>query len=486
MGHIAQRFGIHIGRRWTVAFLVLLAGLLAAWWIGPLRAQPPAVELLAVQDGSLTTEVEVRGEYDEAENTLRFPVPLAARNIGTSTAEPRRVVLSVPARFRVVGPRGRITGEVTPGVPLRRYVLDVTATPLAPGAEPQQLPGLEQIWLEPDLPTYYCTTRGGVIPEFIPAPDVDAATVADVRIFYSVHMRGRTERSTGVLRVRMDPTQLNVTPAPMPPAFPTVATQSEADAPDLGVLRFAGTRTAWCGDPDQPMELYTAMWEGAGGSRVFSIHVRGEPRKRLYDLNGDGIIDLETWDVDGDGRFDARRQARFATPDLLVPLPPRNPQLREPVTTPPDPAWLAVFGDVGAGPFRFARHGPPPEALAADTLDAGMPPTAREGAVAMGPLPPPDSAWLAIFDDVGAGPFRFTRRPPAQPPVAGPPEPAPGAPTTPTTPPTPGMPGTPPPVAADSPVAPPVAEPAPAPARPPPRRVPLGTPVRPDTIPPRR
>lgn len=413
MGHIVQRLGINIGRGWIFVFLLLIAGLLAAYWVGPgfLRMPPPEVQLLAVQDGQVAPEIRVTGELAEAENALRFPLELVATNLGPGTAEPRRVVLNVPGRFRVIGPRGRVTAEVTPGVALRRYVVDLRPTRLAPDSVPQPLAGLEQLWLEPDLPSYYCTTRGDGIPEFIPAPAIDPAALSEVRIFYSVHLLNQSGRSTGLLTVRVDPAQLSATPAPMPPSFPTTMDAAEADMPDVGRLRYRGTRTSWCGDPDQPLELYTAMWEGAGGALVYSMHVGGVPRKRLYDLNGDGVIDLETWDADGDGRFDARRQARFATPELLMPLPPRNPQLREPVTTPADPAWLAVFNDPAGGPQRFARFGPPPGTVVEDTLDAGMPPTAREGAEPMGPAPPPEPEWLAIFDDVAAGPFRFTRRP---------------------------------------------------------------------------
>jgi hypothetical protein len=455
MGHIVQRFGISIGRGWIVLLFVVLAGLLAAYWIGPLRPIPPDVAIVTLQDGQPAEEVALTGELAEGEASLRFPLELAVQNTGTRTAEPRRVVLSVPGRYRVIGPRGRMRAEVTPGVPLRSYIIDLPRQRIPVGGEVRRLEGLEQIWLEPDLPSYYCTTRGDDIPEFIPAPDIDAGMLSEVRIFYSVEMRDPGQRSTGLLRVRVNPAQLQATPAPMPPVFPTVSQAGAAVQPDLGRLQFAGTRTAWCGDPDQPMELYTAMWQGQGGARVFSIHVQGQPRKRLYDLNGDGIIDLETWDMDGDGEFDAQRQARFATPEMLIPLPPRNPQLREPIATPADPQWLAVFHDAGSGPRRFAQHGPPPGAPGADTLDAGIPPTAREGGEPMGPLPPPDSAWLAVFDDVASGPFRFTRGP----------RPAPSLPDTLGRPPV-----------AEQPPEDTVPAVAPAP-RPPPGPRPLGTPV---------
>jgi hypothetical protein len=493
MGHIAQRFGFHIGRGWVALILLGLAIALAAYWVGPMRPLPPELELLAIDESDrAVTELSVGAEFDEATSSLRFAVPLAVRNVGVQEGRPRRLVLSVPARYRVVTHRGRIAGEVTPGVPLRRYVIDLPADTLPPGGRPRPLAGLDRIWLEPDLPRYYCTTRGDAIPEFVPAPDYEAANIADVRIFYSFAVHDTRERSTGVLTVRVDPDRLQVSPAEMPPLFPTIFEEPETQRPDLGVIRFVGTRTAWCGDPEQPMELYTAVWEGAGGTRHYAIHVHGTARKLLYDMNGNGIIDLEVWDLDGDGYFEARREARYPVPEFLEPLPPRNPELAQPDMLPRDSAWLAVFANPNAGPFRFTQVSPPltpseyaaAEAAAAeraaaaaereaalaaaDTLPAGVPGVGPPTRTALQPLPPPDPEWLALFLDVNAGPFRFSPRRPA---VAAP------TPTTPTTPAAPGQPGVAAPAEpADTVEVDTVPEPPPAP-RPAPRRVPLGTPV---------
>jgi hypothetical protein len=458
MGHLLQRLGIRVGRGSVLIILLALILAAGAYWIGPAWTPPPQLRLVVFAGDSAVEQVRVRGDYDEATRQLRFALPLAVQNVGTDASQPRRLELSVPGRFAVSTRRGRLTGAVTPGVPLRRYTIELVAPVVQPGAPPQPLRGLETIWLEPDLPRYYCAEYGDGIPEFVPAPHYDAATIAEVRIFYSVSTRETQARSTGLLTVMLDPQQLDVTPAAMPPTFPTLIHDQEVEAPDLGPLLYRGSRTAWCGDPEQPMELFAVSWQTAGNARLYVIHVRGQPRKHLYDLNGDGIIELETWDIDGDGRFEARRQARFPVPEFLIPLPVQRAELLLPDTVPPDSAWLALFHNAGAGPFRFALDARTAARPIRDPAVAG------ETAAAMEPLPPPDPAWLQLFLDAGAGPFRFTRRAPAEPP--------------------PGIARDTSLVAEPDTLAPPdTAAPAPRPA-PPPR--PLGTPVpvpRRDTIP---
>src|SRR5690606_30196206 len=118
------------------------------------------------------------------------------------------------------------------------------------------------------------------------------------------------------------------------------------------------------------------------GGRVLVVYVDNVGRKRLYDLNRDGIIELETWDADADGLFEARREARFAIPDFLMPLPPRDPAMAQPDPVAPDSAWLALFHDPGQGLDRFATsplvaH---PQVAVADTAVAD---TAAAGSAAL-------------------------------------------------------------------------------------------------------
>jgi hypothetical protein len=346
------------------------------------------------------------------------------------------------------------------------------AVPLSAGARParrvldrrSRAGGV--LWLDDDVvitgerPEVRVRLQPGQVPEFLPAPQYAPATLADVRIFYSFDTGDPDERHSGLIAVRAESGQLRSTPAPRPPLFRTVYETPEATVPELGELRPLGARTAWCGDPERPVELRTTTWETASGGRLHIVHVDGVARKRLYDFNGNGVIELETWDADGDGRFDARRDARYATPAFLLPEPLRNAHLLEPDTVPPDSAWLALFNEP-RGPFRFTRPPPAPAAPLAE----------------LGPLPPPDSAWLGRFLEVDAGPFRFTQ--PARAPAdtalpriadqpAAPPAAAPGAPGA------PGAPDAPPVAAPDTPAA---TTPTP---RPPQRRTtPLGTPVRP-------
>jgi hypothetical protein len=467
----AQRFGIRIGRSWMLLLLLMGVIAAAAYWLGPAQAPPPAIHLLVVGeagDAAPGAEATLRADRD-GNGVQRFALPLFVQNVGSRPGQPTRVTFSVPSRFRIVTTRGALPSEVTPGVPLRRYVLPVAAPPLQPGDPPVQLRGLETVWLEPDLPAWFCLDNNGV-PEFVPSPQLDPTALAEVRIFYSLATRRASERSTGVITLHLDPGQLAVRSVPMPPVFPTVLDEVHAGLPDLGPLRYVGERRALCGEPEQPMELFTVTWATAAGARMHVIYVHDAPRKHLYDMNGDGTIDLEVWDATGDGHLDARRQAQFAAPDFLQPLPRRADALFAPDTVPPDSAWLALFHNRLAGPFRFTQER---RAAAAPRTAEAAPGVAADLDDLPGPLPPPDSAWLELFRQTDAGPFRFARarRPP-------PGDPAPGVPAE------PGrvLPGAVPAPSPEPPVAEPDTSDAPPPAapRPPTRRTtPLGTPVRP-------
>ena len=492
MGSRAQRFGISIGRGWVV--LLLLAGglLLGAYWLGPLRPIPAQLELLAVDGGVAVPQVQAEARRT-AEGGVVFAIPVAVRNVGAQSSSPTAVVLSVPPQFRIATPRGRIAPVVTPGVPLHRYPVPLERQELRPDSQATVLPGLDTIFLEPDLPRYYCSVQSD-IPEFGAAPRFNAQTLSNMRIFYSFAEGGRAERQTGLLTVALDPSVLDVAPAATPPAFPTILEPPSARAPDTGILLFAGARTAHCGDPEQPVELYTTLWETRQGGRVFVVYVDNIGRKRLYDLNRDGVIELETWDADADGRFEARRQANFATPEFLMPLPPRDLRMTQPDPVRPDSAWLELFHRTDRGPDRFAQSGlvAHPEvavvdSLAADSLGADSLRIATDVDPDTPVMPsnevPVDAPaetpqFLALFADTAAGPFRFSSRS-RQPPAAARSEPPAGAQR-----PQPGIvaPGTPTaeePATGEQPVAEPEPEPEPAPAPPPRRRQPLGTPIDP-------
>lgn len=416
MGHMLQRFGFRLGRGGVVLLLSAGVLLLVAYWIGPYRPLPARLELLAVAGDSAVPRITAEPRRTP-QGSVVFAVPLAVRNVGAAPARPRRLVLNVPAQYRIASTRGRLTGDVSAGVPLRRYVVELPAPSLEPGSATVSLPGMDTIFLEPDLPRYYCTLQGMQVPEFSPGPSHDPEMLSQIRIFYSFAGTAGPERHTGVLTVQLDPALLRVTPATMPPPFSTEVREPEIAAPDVGVVAFGGARAATCGDPEQPVQLYTVIWESRAGARLYVIFVDGEPRKRLYDVNGDGIVDLETWDASGDGLFEARREARFAVPEFLLPLPPRDPSMFEPDPEQPDSAWLDLFHRFAAGPARFAesRLVPHPEVAAADTLatdSLAASPTAPPGDIAadLGPVPPATPEFLALFADTLRGPFRFSRR----------------------------------------------------------------------------
>jgi hypothetical protein len=427
MGNRAQRFGINIGRGWVILFLIAGSLLLGAYWIGPLRPIPARLQLLAI-DGDRAVEQIAVEPGRAADGGIVFAIPVAVRNVGAQTARPSRVVLSVPPQFRVATPRGRIVGQASAGVPLRRYPIALPRDVLRPDSQTRTLSGLDTIYLELDLPRYYCATQGPQIPEFSSAPKYNAQTLSDIRIFYSFTDPSSRDRQTGLLRVQLDPALLDIAPAPNPPMFPTVIEAPEARAPDTGTLLFAGVRIAHCGDPELPVDLYTVLWETRAGGRLFVVYVDELVRKRLYDMDRDGIIELETWDTDGDGRFEARRDARYAVPEFLVPLPPRDPAMTQPDPVRPDSAWLALFHSPDRGPHRFAQSSltPHPPVATADTIgDVAIADSAAAAELVtgtperadadVGDVRPATPEFLALFADTAAGPFRFAplRAPPA-------------------------------------------------------------------------
>jgi hypothetical protein len=93
------------------------------------------------------------------------------------------------------------------------------------------------------------------------------------------------------------------------------------------------------------------------------------------------------------------------TPDSLV------PRTLRPERVAVDTAWLRRFNEVDAGPFRFAPDSVRPPALRPREevvvgLDTVVPPAVTQPQVVV------DPAWLRRFNDVAAGPFRFSDNPP--------------------------------------------------------------------------
>ena len=419
MNYVAQRMGLRIPPGLIVLVLIIGALVGAAFWIGPFRPLPPAVELL-VADGEGFAAQAALANAGTAEEP-RFPLVLALRNAGGRVAHPSELHLSVPARLRLRSTRYALAREVVPGNPLVRYALPLEVGVLPPDTT-AAVAVLDTVWLEPQHDDYHCEAMSDSIPVFAPAPRIDPERLASVQAFYSVR-DGRIEgRQTGVVHVRLDARAFDRPALARPPAFPTQIREPWIPGPALGPLTHAGTRTALCGDPQQPLELFTSTWETPTGGRFLVVYLNGAPRKYLYDLNRDSIVELEMWDPDGDGRFEARRAARFPIPSFL--LPERLPEATAALDSlANDPAWQQLVHDTLAGPYRFV-----PDTLRPPALRQRAPPSGTAvlpGAVPRPGVTAPDTAWLRRFHDTDAGPYRFAPNPPPRLVVPPPPPPRP-------------------------------------------------------------
>lgn len=414
MHYVAKRLGFHLPR--SVLVLVLVAALLAigAYWIGPFRPLPADLRVLALSaDGRFKEDISIPSRWVDtlpaaSEATARFPLILAVHNAGAQAAQPAQLALSLPAHVRLATNRGPLERHTTVGNPLARYEIPISTPTLEPGGAPALIGGVDTLWLEPVVPTMYCVAFMDSVPDFVAAPAQDPQALARLRIFYSLEGRSIRQRQAGLLQVQLDPNLVARRPAPAPPVFETVITKPEAPAPALSELREVGTRTSSCGEPSQPLQLHTVLYETVEGGRFFVLYHGGAPRKHLYDLNRDSIIELEMWDADGDGKFEARRPARYAVPAFLMPFPETvidsaEARLAIPDTVTLDSAWLRTFHDTVGGPLRFAqpRTGAPRPATTPPTNEPVQAAPVIPGRV--------DSAALRIFHMEDAGPLRFIR-----------------------------------------------------------------------------
>src|SRR5688572_10792827 len=427
MHHVVQRFGFRPTRGMMSLLIIIALVAAAAFWIGPFRPQPAELRLVALSgDGRFHEYVGIPSAWADtmppaSEATARFPLLLAIHNAGAQAAQPTQLSLSLPARYRIATSSGPLDYTSSMGNPLARYDLEVRSPRIVPRARPAMIPGIDTLWLEPIVPTYYCTALADSVPEFIAAPAQDPRAMSRVKIFYSFTGRTIRQRQTGLLTVQVDPNLVKRDPARPPLVFPAEIVKPEAPKPELGELTFVGSRTSACGDPSQPVELYTALWETMDGGRFFVVYHGGAPRKHLYDLNRDSIIELEMWDANADGKFEARRAARIAIPGFLMPFPKPRPDSAAAAaavaadTMPLDSAWLRTFHNLDAGPLRFVpRPATPTRAQPAQPQPSqpqpSQPPPAtppRPGAPIV--AEPVDSAALRIFDMEEAGPLRFQR-----------------------------------------------------------------------------
>lgn len=328
--HILRRLQPPLGI--GIVLLVLIGAVIVAgaFWIGPLKPLPPRIELVALDQGQrFGRQVDidaVRDSVGEASGSdVRFPFLLAIRNAGTRPARPRSVSLSIPGSFQLTDADGEpLPARYSEGNPLVRYDFALSGEPIQPGALPSVVRGTENLRLVPALPPYMCILTGDV-PDFVPAPRYDPGPLSRVEIFWSIGDGDAGPRQTGILTVSIDPARLDSKPVPEPPVFPAQISVGNAARPELGPLVDGGARSAQCGEPEHPITVGTHLWETAAGGRFLVVYHDTVPRKYLYDLDRDSLVELELWDSDGDGEFEGRRRARYPIPAYLLPRPKPAP-----------------------------------------------------------------------------------------------------------------------------------------------------------------
>jgi hypothetical protein len=326
MRHILLRLAPRFDGRWILGLLLvgfLVAAATFVRWGSPVAD----LEVLVLgPDGQFHEGIVVPAAWADTatvtpDAVVRFPLILGVRNAGYEPARPERLVLSVPARFRLTGQAGEaLNGTTDPTTPLIRYTLDPRLGPVEPGRLPTLLPAFETLWLEVVIPRYYCVELADSIPEFVPAPPPPLEAMSRVRLLYALEGGDVTERLTGTVSLELDATTMAVTLPDPPPEFP-MERNPELANPDLGPLEVVGSRDVRCGEPESPMELRSTVFEAETGARMITVEYGGAVRKRLFDLNGDGIIDRESWGPAGAGRFVATRRARLPVPGFLLPAP---------------------------------------------------------------------------------------------------------------------------------------------------------------------
>ena len=413
---ILHRLGfLKLSRGAAVVILVIAVAVAAAFWIGPFRPLPANLHLyVSNATSSSPSTIFVGSKAQPGATRARYPLVLAASNNGARAATPTTLNVSIPSNYRLIRGLHKLPAQTSAGNPLAHYSIDVSGIELPADSTVYAIMP-DTLWLEPILGDYDCQLVSDSVPEFIPPLQRSATALSRVPVFYSFD--GTPERQTGMFTAELDSSVLHHAPTPNPPKFPDYEREPEAPRPELGSLREAGTRTAFCGDQQDPLELYTVNWETPAGGRFLIVYVNGAPRKQLFDLDRDSIIELEMWDPNGDGKFEAWHQAHYAIPTIVLPErvameTASNDSLMN------DPRWLTTFDDTTSGPFRFlsdsarARRVPPAADTAVVRVDTSATGTPR---IVI------DTAWVRTFYNTSAGPYRFLKNPPAR--RAGPPKP---------------------------------------------------------------
>lgn len=326
--HVVRRIGF-FRRRWVWALLLLGIVGVSLYWLMPWRGPAASLQLgILTPQGDFRPAVTVGADQaappSEPGAAFAVPLVLGVSNRGHQAGRPDRLVLSVPERYRLADRGGRLLRYRDADEPLQRYVLRGPFPPIQGGRVPTIVPGVDTLWLQPVVRDYYCAIGPDSLPELVPAGR-DSVVDHHVRIFYSFQGGNLDDRQTGLVTVTLPASMFPPAAARAPEPGPVQIQRPRAPQPPISALLKGGSRRAECGAPADPVEIETMLWLTPDSGRVFVLYYGGVPRKEFFDLNRDSVIELEMWDPDGDGRFEASRSIRIPVPEYLLPLPEPAP-----------------------------------------------------------------------------------------------------------------------------------------------------------------
>ncbi|MGH7501029.1 MAG: hypothetical protein ACREL7_04655 [Longimicrobiales bacterium] len=339
-----SRIGVLV---WLVLCVVIVAGA-AIWSVGPIRPFDETVALLALgSDGAFGADIRLEPDSTRVAE-LHFPLILGIQNQGSRSVRPVAVHLSIPAHYRLLGADGTaLIGEPGDGGPLVRYSFSLPAEEVGPAELPAVMPGTENLRLAFARPSITCRLDNGV-PVFAPAPPYRAEHLSTIEAFWAIETAAGSKRQAGTIRFAFDADHVAPLRAGEAVFGPVAVERPDVTLPRIEILALEGVRETTCGEPGRAEPLRSTVWRTPAG-RFLLLSFRGSPRKQLFDVNGDSSIELEAWDIDGDGHFEARRNTSFRIPDALLP----------PVSLLP----VSLAAD------SVQRESPEPETLRADTVE---------------------------------------------------------------------------------------------------------------------
>lgn len=328
MLHLFRRIGF-FRRRWILLLLAVAALAAAAYFTVPWRGPDAHLQLVALTQGgtfreTLRVRVDTLARPMTPGASVSIPLVLAISNEGYTPGRPGRLELALPDQYRLVDRGGRLRHYRAPSDPLRSYVLPGPFPEIEGRRVPTVVPGVDTLWLEPVDRRYFCVADADSIPELVPAPPRDTAAFVPVHVLYSFEGGTLSTRQTGLLTIELPSSVFSSEPV-APPSAGAVSVGDDMNRPEMTALTLGGTRRAECGAPGDPVELLSTLWFTPDSGRFIVVDYGGVPRKHYFDLNRDSIIELEMWDADGDGEYDASRPMRVPIPEYLLPVPPPPP-----------------------------------------------------------------------------------------------------------------------------------------------------------------